>query len=173
MAVDWGKVEDNYKGFRNFAQPGFYTVKCDGVEFKQVGAKGNYVMKFHFTGDNNVEFPTADHFLSKNNDNWRFFHTKNLFIVLGADEATAKKGVEAAEKDGSYDKAVALYERAFEVLLKKTPEVEIEVFQDGKYTRSEFRSTLVAMPHESNNKPASSDVLVEGEEELDLSDIPF
>ena len=69
------------------------------------------------------------------------------------------------------------YETAYKSLLKKKPEVEIEVFPDGKYSRAEFTDDRVAMPHD-DAKPATADtdeVVPEDIEdgEIDLSDIPF
>lgn len=175
MAIDWSAIDEQYSNdFKEYAKPGIYTVKCDGVEFKQVGAKGNYVMKFHFAETEDTQFPTADHFLTKDKDNWRIHHTKNLFLVLGATEDRAKKGCEMAEEKGSFDYAVQIYEKGFQTLLQKKPEVEIEVYQDGKYTRAEFRSRLVAMSHDDADKNTADAIVDSGEEiNLDLDTLPF
>lgn len=176
MALDWGQIEDQYNSgdFKDYAKPGIYTVKCDGVEVKQVGTNGNFVMKFHFAETDDLQFPTADHFISKNKQNWRAYHSRMLFEVLGASEDRAKKGCEMAEEKDSYDYAVQIYEKGFQTLLKKQPEVEIEVYQDGKYTRAEFTDRRVAMPHGDEDKSSSSDdVLAESEEIILDTDLPF
>lgn len=175
MSIDWDKIDEKYdNGFKDYALPGIYTVKCDGVEFKQVGSKGNYIMKFHFAETDDTQFPTADHWLSKANEGWRIHHSKNLFIVLGSTEENAKKGCEMAESKSDFEDKAKVYETGFAALLKKQPEVEIEVFQDGKYTRAEFRSRLVAMPHDDADKN-TVDTMIDDSEEVDLSnlDLPF
>lgn len=175
MAINWDSIDEQYNNgdYKNWATPGIYTVKCDDVEFKKVGAKGNYVMKFHFEETPDTQFPTADHFLSKDKDNWRIHHTKNLFIVLGASEAQAKKGCEVAEGKDDYEAKVPIYEKGLKTLIAKKPEVEIEVFQDGKYTRAEFRSRLVAMPHGDADK-RTADAIIEDSEEIILdTELPF
>ena len=164
MAIDWDAIDQEYAGgdFLPYAEPGKYKVVCDSVEFKQAGSKGNYVMKFHFADKDGVKFPTADHWLVKDKQNWRVKHCKDLFMVLGADEAKAKKGCELAESKDSFDYAVQAYEQGFNALLKKVqPEVEIEVDKDGKYSRAEFTDGRVAMRHDDNP--------ISGAEEVDLS----
>lgn len=177
MALDWGNIEEQYSGngdFKDWAAPGKYTVKCDGVEFKAAGAKGNYVMKFHFA-DTDVQFPTADHWLVKDKQNWRAFHAKNLYQALGADEDRAKKACELAESKDSFDFAVQAYEKGFSTLLNKQPEIEIEVWQDGKYTRADFTNRKVRMSYPEESESDSADSIVEESEEvnLDIADLPF
>lgn len=175
MAIDWGEVSDKYdKGFKDYAKPGFYKAKVDGVEFKKVGAKGNYIMKLHLEETENVQYPTIDHFFSKTNDNWRFFHSKCLFQALGATEEKAKKGVEMAEESGDYEKAIKTYERGFKALIASKPEIEIEIFQDGKYTRADFNSS-VAMPHD-DAIDRTGDMILEDSEVIPSADdlnLPF
>lgn len=175
MAINWGSIDEKYNnGFKNYALPGIYTVKCDGVEFKQVGSKGNYIMKFHFAETDDTQFPTADHWLSKTNENWRIYHSKNLFVVLGSTEEKAKKGCEMAESKDNFDDKAKVYEKGFQTLLMKQPEVEIEVFQDGKYTRAEFRSRLVAMPHDDATNNTADSIIDDSEElSLDIEALPF
>lgn len=171
MAIDWDKIESEMGGqYKDYAPEGTYKVKCIGVEIKEVGSNGSVVEKFQFEEDDKYQYPTADHWISRKNDNFRAYHQKNLLVALGASEANAKKAVELAEaKD--FDYAVKAYDTAFTNLLKKTPEVEIEVFQDGKYSRAEFTDRSVAMPHDGGNKKTEK---VEDEgEEIDLTDLPF
>lgn len=179
MAIDWNSVQENAGGnYKNFYADGDYTVKCDGVEIKEVGDKGSVIMKFHFEETNEAQYPTADHWLSFKNDNWRIWHNKCLMEVLGATEDNAKKAVEVCEsKEGKANKMKA-YESAFKKLTAKKPEVGIEVYTEGNYARAEFKDRRVAMPHD--NEPAKEDkggdLLSMGEEaseDIDLSDMPF
>lgn len=171
MAIDWDSIESEMGGkYKNYADEGKYTVKCIGVEIKEVGTNGSVVEKFQFEETPNEMFPTADHWISRKNDKFRAYHQKNLLVALGASEANARLAVEKAEaKD--FDYAVKAYETAFTALLKKKPEVEIEVFQDGKYSRAEFTDRSVAMPHGDKEEKAESSS--SDEEEIDLSDLPF
>lgn len=181
MAINWDELDGQYNGngnFKDYAKPGIYTVKCDGVEFKQVGSKGNYIMKFHFAETDNLQFPTADHWLSKANQNWRIYHTRMLYEALGASEANSKKVCELAESKDSFDFAVQAYEKGFSTLLAKKPEIEIEVYQDGKYTRAEFTNRKVAMPHDNADDSTTDTQIDLGdgmdvEVEIDESEIPF
>lgn len=175
--IDWGSVEEEMGGnFKNFYADGKYTAKCDGVEIKEVGDKGSVIMKFHFEETDNGQYPTADHWLSFKNDNWRIWHNKCLMQVLGATEDAAKKAVEMAEsKDGKENKIKA-YEQMYKKLLAKKPEVEIEVYTENNYARAEFKDRSVAMPHGNEpEKENKGDDVLAGAEEADLSesDLPF
>ena len=168
--IDWENLQNEMGGkYKDYAPEGKYKVKCIGVEIKEVGSNGSVVEKFQFE-EGDYKYPTADHWISRKNDNFRAWHQKNLLVALGASESNAKLAVEKAEaKD--FDYAVKAYETAFNALLKKEPEVEIEVFQDGKYSRSEFTDRSVAMPHGETEK--KSDNVIDESEEIDLSEIPF
>lgn len=167
--IDWENLENEMGGkYKDYAPEGTYKVKCIGVEVKEVGSNGSVVEKFQFE-EGDYQYPTADHWISRKNDNFRIYHQKNLLVALGASESNAKLAVEKAEaKD--FDYAVKAYEAAFKALLAKKPTVEIEVFADGKYSRAEFTDRSVAMPHgESESKPATES----DDEEIDLSELPF
>lgn len=179
MAIDWNSVQENAGGnYKNFYADGDYTAKCDGIEIKEVGDKGSVIMKFHFEETNEAQYPTADHWLSFKNDNWRIWHNKCLMEVLGATEDNAKKAVEVCEsKEGKANKMKA-YESAFKKLTAKKPEVSIEVYTENSYARAEFKDRRVAMPHgdEPAKEDKGGDLLSMGEEaseDIDLSDMPF
>ena len=176
MAIDWDSVQESAGGnYKNFYADGDYTAKCDGVEIKEVGQNGSIIMKFHFEETNEAQYPTADHWLSFKNDNWRIWHNKCLMVALGATEDAAKKAVEMAESKGDKDAIAKGYEAVYKKLLAKKPEVKIEVYTDERgYARAEFKDRNVAMPHD--NGPAKEDkgddIISQGES-VDLSDIPF
>lgn len=180
MALDWDNIQEEAGGnFKNYYADGDYTVKCDGVEIKEAGQNGNYVMKFHFEEDEKGQFPTADHWLTfkEGKDAWRQWHNKCLMVALGATEDAAKKAVEASESKNGKENIVSAYKQMYKRLLDKKPEVEIEVYTENKYARAEFKDKTVAMPHDSegqpkptSNEPASP---IDGAEEIDLSDVPF
>lgn len=175
--IDWDNVQQEAGGdFKQYANPGTYKVKCIGCEIKEVGTNGSIIQKFIFEEDD-VKYPTADHWLSFKNDNWRMWHQKCLMELLGAPEDKAKKTVEIAEAKGDKDFAVKAYQKAFDTLLAKKPSVDIEVYEDGKYSRSEFVDASVAMPHSNTSSSSAVDEVLPGAEEVDgevdLSNLPF
>lgn len=181
--INWEEAEKSAGGdFKPYAADGKYKAKCDGVEIKEVGDKGSIVMKFHFEDAEDCQYPTADHWLSFKNDNWRYVHNKRLMMVLGATEDAAKKAVEVAESKSGKDNIVKAYEQMYTKLLAKKPEVEFEVYTENNYARAEFLDRSVAMPHSDEGQPKSTGEVVspdsikddiEKAEEVDLTDVPF
>ena len=173
MAINWDSIEEEYKGggFKDYAPEGKYKVKFNGVEIKPAGSKGNYIIKFKFEDTDQYQFPTADHWISKDKTNWRIKHMKELLTVLSGNEENAKKVCEMAESKNSFDYAVQGYEKAFTTLSKKTPEVEIEVYPDGKYSRAEFTDRRVAMKRDAD--PMAGATEVDLSQEDDLGELPF
>lgn len=182
MSIDWNQVkEDNASKFKSYAKPDIYKVKCVDVDIHEVGSNGSIAQEFIFEEDEDRQYPKATHWLTfkEGKDGWRQWHNRNLMIVLGSPESTAEKAIDKIEALGSKDRIVKGYETAYKSLLKKKPEVEIEVFPDGKYSRAEFTDESVAMPHD-DAKPATATVEdedvpedIEEGEEIDLSNIPF
>ena len=177
MPIDWGKVqEDAGSKFKNYALPGKYKVKCADIEIHEVGSNGSIAQDFMFEEDEDKQYPKATHWLSFKNDSWRQWHNLQLMQVLGSTEDTAKKAIEKIEALGDKDKIAKGYETAYKSLLKKKPEVEIEVYPDGKYSRAEFTDGRVAMPHDDNRSQVSADITPEDindETDLSLEDLPF
>lgn len=179
MSIDWKKVEEDAGSkYKNYAKPGVYKTKCIDIEIKEVGSNGSVAQDFIFEESDDVQYPKATHWLSFKNDSWRQWHNRQLMIVLGSSEDTAEKAIDKIESLGDKEKIMKGYETAYKSLLKKKPEVEIEVFPDGKYSRAEFTDERVAMPHDNDKPAADSDDdfapkdIADGEE-IDLSDIPF
>lgn len=175
--INWDALaEENDHGYKDYADDGKYTVKCTGVEIKEVGTNGSVVQKFQFE-ETDVQFPTADHWLSFKNAGWRQWHNKNLMVLLGASEENAKKAVEMCEGKDNKDSIVRAYEQTYKKLLSKKPEVEIEVFTDGKYARADFTSSSVRMNRpEQEEKKADEDVVptdAEVDNEITEDMIPF
>lgn len=177
MPIDWGKVqEDAGSKFKSYASAGKYKVKCVDVDIHEVGTNGSIAQDFLFEEDDDKQYPKATHWLSFKNDSWRQWHNLQLMQVLGSTEDTAKKAIEKIEALGGKDKIVKGYETAYKSLLKKKPEVEIDVFPDGKYSRAEFTDGRVAMPHDDNRSASTDDVTPEDindEVDLSLEDLPF
>lgn len=176
--LDWNDIQESVGGnYKNYAEDGDYKVKCDSVEIKEVGQNGSVIMKFGFE-ENDVQYPTADHWLSFKNDKWRQWHNKCLMVVLGATEDGARKAVEMAESKSGKDNIIKGYEACYKKLLAKKPEVEIEVYTDNGYARAEFKDRSVAMPHDSEPaKEEKEDSPLAGAEdasgEIEMSDLPF
>ena len=177
MAIDWAKVEEDAGSkYKNYAKPAIYKVKCVDIEIKEVGSNGAVAQEFIFAEDDQHKYPKATHWLSFKNDSWRQWHNRQLMVVLGSSESTAEKAIDKIEALGDKEKIMKGYETAYKSLLKKKPEVEIEVFPDGKYSRSEFTDDRVAMPHDDANQSTVDDEITPEdipEDEIDLSEIPF
>lgn len=183
MVINWDDVQEKAGGnFKNFYEDGDYTVKCDGVEIKEVGTNGSIIMKFHFEEGKDGQYPTADHWLTfkEGKDNWRQWHNKCLMQVLGASEDAAKKGVEMAESKEGKENVVKGYEACYKKLLTKKPEVKIEVYTEvnpnsGKeYARAEFKDRSVNMNNGSKKEDKKpTETIVEEGEEIELDSLPF
>lgn len=175
--INWNEAEEKAGGnFKSYMADGKYTAKCDNVEIKEVGQNGSVIMKFHFEDTDNGQFPTADHWLSFKNDNWRYIHNKRLMQLFGATEDAAKKAVEMAESKAGKENIIKGYETCYKKLLAKKPAVEIEVFTENNYARAEFCDRSVAMPHgdEPQKESKGEDILDQGETvDLTEADLPF
>ena len=168
--INWDSIEEEYKGgqYKDYAPEGKYTVKFNGVEIKPAGNKGNNIVKFKFEETDDYQFPTADHWMSKDKTNWRIKHMKDLLTVLSGNEDNAKKVCEMAESKNDFDYAAKAYEKAFDTLAKKKPEVEIEVFPDGKYSRAEFTDRRVAMKHDDNPLAGAEEITLDQSDDLTM-----
>ena len=177
--TDWKALKDEMGGnFKNYAEDGDYKVKCDSIEIKEVGQNGSIIMKFGFEATD-VQFPTADHWLTfkEGKENFRKWHNKCLMVVLGATEDAACKAVDMCESKEGKDNITKAYEQAFNKLVAKKPEVEIEVYTDNDYARAEFKDRSVSFPHGNKSKaqPAATEDVLSGAEEVDIDDasLPF
>lgn len=179
MSIDWGEMEKEMS-FREYAPAGTYKVKIETVNHHEVGQNGSIAQDFRIEDRDDYAFPKITHWLSFKNDKWRQWHNKSLMVLLGLNEETARKAVEACESKGEKEAITKAYQATYTKLLAKRPEVEVEVWQDGKYGRADFTSKSVRMSFPEDAAPAqadSNDILdtatSEGAEEIDLSEIPF
>ena len=172
MSINWDNVESEYSNneYKDYAPEGKHKVKCIDAETKQVGQNGNYIIKFIFEEDD-YKYPTADHWITKNKDNWRYHHMKSLFEVLGAPEDKAKQVIEKAEEKGDFEFAVKAYEASFKRLLAKKPEVEINVYFSGRTSAkgnpindAEFTDSRVRMKNKDDKPLAGAEEIVLDEE---------
>lgn len=184
--TDWDSLDNEMGGdFKDYANDGVYTAKCNSIEIKEVGSNGNAIMKFGFEETDKVQYPTADHWLTfkEGKDNWRKYHSRNLMMVLGASKENAQKAVDMCEGKASKDAIMKAYEQAFSKLVGKKPEVEIEVYTErnqnnGKdYARAEFTDRSVSMPHGDEPAKSSQDNPLAGAEdasdEITMDELPF
>lgn len=170
--ADWNKMAENYKNkYKDFAPEGRYAAKIDSIEVHEVGSNGSIAQDFKFMDGEVYAFPKATHWLSFKNDDWRMWHNKCLFELLGLSEDIAKKTVESCEK-GSKDATVKAYAAAYEKLATKHPEVNIDVWQEGKYARAEFADSSVRMSSKDDDKKSNP---LEGSEEIVIEEdeLPF
>lgn len=181
MSTNWRELEKEMGGnYKNYAEEGKYEVRCDGIEIKEVGDNGSIIMRFHFEEDRNGQYPTADHWLSFKNDNWRKWHNRCLMVVLGATPEAAEKAVDLCEDKKDKELVVFEYEKMYKKLVAKKPSVEIEVYREknSKYSRAEFTDRTVAMGHDDGKekKIVNEVVPIEeplGGESIDIDEVPF
>lgn len=189
--MNWDQIDaENKKEFKDYVANGEYDVKLDNVTLKTFD-NGGMVFEFMFQDTDNAQYPKATKsFFSDEKKNFRCYHYRNLMMVLGASKENAQKAVEACENGKNREAIADKYTQTFNRLAQKHPMVKIEVRdqydRDGNprvsdkgktYQESEFKDPSVYFP--SNKKTKSSgDVLptddeVAGNDEVDLSDIPF
>ncbi len=179
--INWSEAEEKSgKKYKDYAPSGVHKVKVAGVNHHEVGVNGSIAQDFEFLEDDNYQYPKVTHWLSFNNKNWRFVHNRQLMMLFGASKENAQKAVELCESKSGKDAIVKAYQQTYERLLKKQPEVEIEVWPDGKsggkYSRADFTSSSVRMSHPDDEpyNGSNSDVMSDGEEiTIDQDDLPF
>lgn len=181
--IDWDKLEEEQgSNFKDYAPAGVYKVKVKSIDIKIVGVNGSIAQEFFFEEDENYQYPKATHWISTKNPGWTQIHNRNLMMLLGASKADAQKAVELCEaKADSKANLINAYTATYNRLIAKNPEVEIEVWQDGKYSRGEFTDKSVRMSHPDDDKPAkkdASDDILENAEEITLDqnddlELPF
>lgn len=177
MAINWAEAEEKAGGnFKDYAPAGVYKVKVTGIDIHEAGNNGSIAQDFKFAEDDDFQYPKATHWLSFKNDNWRFIHNRSLMVLLGASKEDAQKAIETCESKGSKENIVKAYQQTYERLIKRQPEVEIEVWPDGKYSRADFTSSSVRMSHpddEPYQGGSNDDVLSSGDPITDDLDVPF
>lgn len=170
--IDWGKAEQEAGGnYKPYANSGVHKVKVAGIEIHRI-ATGSVAQDFTFA-ETEVQYPKATHWLSFKNDNWRFIHNRSLMMLLGASKEDAQKAVEACESKGSEDNKISAYQQMYERLIKKQPEVEIEVWQEGKYGRADFTDNSVRMSRPDDERKENP---LKGAEEVstdEFGELPF
>lgn len=162
---DWDKINEQYaSNFVEYAPDGNHKVKVEKVNIHEVGQNGAVAMDFLFE-EGDYKYPKATHWMTfkPGKDNWRKYHTKQLLVVLGLPEETAEKSVDNAEAKEVKDAMIKVYQATFDKLLARKPEVEIEVWKDGKYSTAEFTDNRVRM---SRPEDTESDPLEKAVEEL-------
>ena len=180
MAINWSEAEEKAGNqFKDYAPSGIYKVKVVSVDHHVAGEKGSIAQDFKFAEDEAYQYPKVTHWLSFNNDNWRFIHNRSLMMLFGATKEQAQKAIETCEGKSKKEDIIKAYQQTYERLLAKKPEVEIEVWPDGKYSRADFTASSVRMSHpddEPYEKKDSTDEILDSAEEVKLDadlDIPF
>lgn len=180
MAIDWDTVETQYSR-PPYVENGKYKVKVSGIEVKELNT-GSIAVEFKFEEKDGFAFPKATDWMTfkEGKDGWRQHHTKNIFMMLGKDEAGARKYVEEAEASGDKAKILNLYGQIFKRAAAGKPEVEIEVRQQAnnpKYQESVFTDPNVRMSDNNTKSTAKSDDILDNNSNSltadDLLDSPF
>lgn len=180
--INWDDVEKETGGnFKSYAPEGRHNVKLSEVNVHEVGSKGNYAVDLMFEETDEFQFQKATYWISKDKRNWRIKSMKELLSVLGGNVDNAKKVCEMAEAKGSFDFAVAAYEKALKTLAAKKVATEIEVYFSGSYSQkgTPICNATLTDPrvYNKNVKKESADPLAGAEEiSLDKADdltMPF
>ena len=171
--INWDELASNYNKFKEYAPAGIHKVKVASVENREAST-GTVWQEFKFEDDEKYAFPKVSHPLSNKNANWRAWHWKCLFELLGATEESAKKAVESCEGKGSFDQIKEAYLNAMNRLAAKHPEVEIEVWSDGQYSRADFNDRVrMSRPDDAPRQASTPANPLEGAEEINDTDVPF
>ena len=174
--MNWDEIEKSAGGeFKDYAPAGVYKVKVESVEIHEIPT-GSVAQDFKFAEDD-YKYPKTTHWLSFKNDNWRCLHQRNLMMVLGATKEAAQKAVEICESKGGKEAIISAYQQTYDKLLKKKPEVEIEVWKDEgeKYSESDFTHGSVRMNKPGEAKKDSGQLILDQAEpvEMESDELPF
>ena len=173
--INWDDVEKETSGkFKSYAPEGRHNVTLTDVEVHEVGDKGNYAVDLIFEETDEFQFQKATYWISKDKRNWRIKSMKELLSVLSGSVDNAKKVCEMAESKGSFDYAVAGYEKALKTLAAKKVKTEIEVYFSGMYSKkgTPICNATLTDPRVYNKKVKNDMVAsdpMSGAEEVDLS----
>lgn len=172
-SINWDELASNYNKYKDYAQPGIYKVKVASVENREAST-GTVWQEFKFEDSDQYAFPKVSHPISSKNANWRAWHWKCLFELLGATEDNAKKAVESCEGKGAFDQVKEAYLNAMARLVARHPEVEIEVWSDGQYSRADFDDRVrMSRPDDTPRQSSTSNDPLEGAVEIKGEEIPF
>ena len=171
--MNWDEIEKSAGSeYKDYAPAGVYNVKIDSVDIHEIST-GSVAEDFKFAEDD-YKYPKATHWLSFKNDNWRCLHQRNLMMLLGASKADAQKAVEICEGKGSKEAIISAYQQTYDKLLKKNPEVEIEVWKDDgeKYSDADFTNGSVRM-NKPGEKKDGGQIVLDQAEPIEDDGIPF
>lgn len=177
MSIDWNKLEEENKNnsYTEYAKPGIYKVRLDSMKLKTVST-GSIAQEFYAEEDT-YKYPKITHWLSFKNDAWRQWHNKSLLETFGIASDTAKKLIDNVESKSGNEAIAKAYQALYDKVIKeKQPEVEIEVWQDGKYSKADFNGHVrMARPDDETpaEKSQTTDTLSDAEPVDDLDSIPF
>lgn len=195
--IDWDKIEEeNKREFKNYAEVGKYKVKLTGTSIRDVDTQSGvqHIIKFDIAETDDTKYPGIDRWVFKNNEGFRQYHYRNLFMILGCSKDGAKAAVEECEGAGDYDAIAEKYAKTLgQVINKYKREVEIEVRpqvdrngeyvinqKSGKpYAESEFVDPSVHFAATKAKQPNDSPLdikpeeIMDGADEISADDIPF
>lgn len=200
-ATNWDELDAQFESkFKNYAGLGEHKVKVESVSIKDVDTSNGkqHIISFNFKETDDTKYQKVDRWVFKNNEGFRKYHFRNLFIMLGCTEDGAKKAVETCEESEDYDKIAEAYAKTLgQVAAKYKRDVKIEVRnqvdRDGHYVRSdkgaiytesEFmnfdnnpKHGVYFAPTKAKEESAPLDIkpeeIMDGTDEISESDIPF
>lgn len=191
MEWNWDEIEAEAaanKNFKDYAPNGEHQVKVATATTKD---NGNGWFEFTFE-EGEYKYPKLSFaFFSDEKIKYRAHYYKEVMKVLGATEDQARKAVETCEKKGNRSAVHKAYGEAFGRLIKKNPEIKIEVRdqydRDGRpvmsdngtvYGESVFaKSSGLQFPSNGAKKKQATSGPLDGIEDassdISVDDLPF
>lgn len=173
--INWVELEEQFGSkYKDYAPAGTYKVKIGKVEHR-ASSTGTVWEEFKPDDSEKYSFPKISHPLTAKTEpksvNWRRYHWRELFILFGATKDQAQKAVALCEDHDTFEQIAEAYLGSMNKLISKKPEVEIEVWEDGDYSRADFTSSI-RMSKPKDKKENALDGAIELTEE-EASDVPF
>lgn len=183
---NWAEIESQYnKGdYKNYALEGEHKTKVSKVELVESSRKKTPGLTFFFADNEEYAFPKfgATHWFSTDEKkiNWRKYHSRELLRELGLTKEQAEKSVDICEEKEEIGKIMQAYLAIFKKAISKSGEVDVVVFKrkaDDKYPTIDFANGNVRMNRPEEEKEEEEEEkeesILDGAEEMDLSELPF
>lgn len=191
MPINWNELDKqagtSEKQYLDYAKNGEYKVKLASVEIRDKDTWKSPAVTFIWA-DGEYKYPRSiTHWLSIPNPDYRQRHNRDILMVFGFTKEKAEQLIEVAEKSQERKDLVENYQKLYDQVAKRAPEVEIVVqdqYRDGKRVVATSKKGTQYTPNESDfkahpprmMKEAPTELeqnLLEDAEDINLDGIPF
>lgn len=187
MSINWSELDkqanSSEKQYLDYAKNGEHKVKLASVEIKDKDTWKSPAATFIWA-DGEYKYPrSVSHWLSMGNPAWRQRHNRDILVAFGFPKEKANQLIDAAEKSQERKDLVANYQKLYNQVASRAPEVEIVIqgqYRDGKpvcsssgtqYSESDFKSRSIRMMAEPPTTLEEN--LLSDAEEINLDEMPF